>query len=328
MTLFKLTRNWMLALSITGTVMAGTAFAQATPPALTRIILPYAAGGTSDFLARALAERYRVISGGNVVVENRPGGNGAVAVQAVSKASSDGSVLFFTAGSALVINPHVYQKLSYDPANDLTPIARVAISASVLSIRASIPASNMRELVAWSKNRGQPLRIGSSGVGSIGHLWAEQLKSATKLDVLHVPYKGVGPILTDMLGDQIDGTLVDIAGVAAQVSGGKIKLVGLIGPARNASAPTVLTMAEQGFPGVDGLSWYGLLGPAKLPEETVRRIGDAMSKTLADKEIAAKLANVGMAVAFQGGAEFARTIRSETEWWGRLISERKIKAEE
>lgn len=323
MTLFNAVRVLLLAFSMIGVVNA-----QGNPPALTRIILPYPSGGSTDFLARAVADKLRNFVGGSVVVENRPGGNGAVAVQAVSRAPGDGSVLLVTAGSALVINPHLYKNLSYDPAADLTPISRLAISASVLAIRATIPANNLRELVAWSRGRGQPLRIGSSGVGSIGHLWEEQLKSATRLDVLHVPYKGVTPILTDMLGDQIDGTLVDIAGVAPQVTAGKVKLVGLIGAARNAAAPSVLTMDEQGFPGVDGLSWYGMLGPAKMPEESVRRVSEAVGKTLADSEIVAKFTSVGMATAFQSGPDFAKTMRSETEWWGRLIADRKIKADE
>ena len=318
----------IIACALAAALMVGSALAQTSPQAPVRIVLPYAAGGSSDFLARNFAEKFRAHIGAAAIVDNRPGANGVIAVQAVSKAATDGSVLFLTAGSSLVINPHIYRNLAYNPTTDLTPIARIAVSASVLAVRSTIPASTMQELFAWSNANAKEIRLGSSGIGSIGHLWAEQFRSATKLNVLHVPYNGVAPIVVNILGGQIDGTIVDVAGIAPQVSSGKMKIIGLVGPARNSGVPTIPTLAEQGYPGVDGLSWYGVLGPANMPPETVRRVSEAIAKTLAEKEFSDKLLSVGMVPAFQSPDEFSNTIRSETAWWARLIAEKKIKADD
>lgn len=293
-------------------------------PAVTRIVVPYAPGGATDYMARVLAEKLPAFLGGSVVVENRAGANGTIAAQVVMSAPPDGSVLFLPAASVLVINPHLYKDLNYNAVNDFAPVARLTIGASALVISAEIPATSMSELVAWSRARKQPLRIGSAGKGGISHMWIEQFRAVTKLDVTHVPYKGGAPAVADVIGGHIEGTFQDYAAVLPAIQSKKVKLIGIVGNQRNPAAPDVPTLAEQGFPGVDGLSWFGVLAPAKAPPETVRRVSEAFARALADKESIDKFASVGMSPAYQPPGQFRDLIRTELAWWGKLITEHKI----
>lgn len=305
---------------------AMTTHAQRTPT-VTHIIVPYAPGGTTDFMARVLAEKLPQHLGGTVVVENKPGANGSIAAQAVASSPADGSVLFLPAASVLVINPHLYQNLRYDPVSDFAPVSRLAIGASALVISSAIPANNLQEFVAWARARNQPVRIGSAGKGGISHMWIEQFKAVTKLDVVHVPYKGASPAVTDVMGNQIEGTFQDYAALMPAIQAKRVKLVGIVGNQRNPVAPDVPTLAEQGFRGVDGLSWFGMLAPAKTPPATVRRLSEAIAKTLADPEVVAKFASAGMAPGHQPPERFGETIRSELTWWGKLIKDHNISAD-
>lgn len=309
-------------------VTCNFAHAQSAPqlPGVIRIVAPYAAGGTADYLARAFAERLRPLLG-NVVVDNVPGANGGVGAQRVAKATPDGSTLFLPGPSVIVINPHVYKNMPYDPVNDFVPVALLTVSASALFVPAGNPANTTAELVAWAKAQNRPLRFGSAGIGGVSHIWIELFGDVAKVQTLHVPYKGINPALVDMLGGQIDGQFADVAPLMPMVKAGRVKMIGVIGPTRNPTLPNVPTFAEQGYPGIDGVSRYGLFAPAKTPPAIVARIADAVANTLRDQEFVRQLAESGMAATYIDSAEFTKLLRADTEWWGKVVARHKISAE-
>ena len=294
---------------------------------VTKIVAPYAAGGTADFLARTFAEKLRPLLGGAVIVENRPGANGSLGAQYVAKSAPDGTTLLLPGPSVIVINPHIYKNLAYDPLNDLLPVVRVTVSASALFVAASNPANNAKEFVAWAQTQNRPLRFGSAGVGGVTHIWIELFRDATKVPTIHVPYKGVSPATVDLIGGQIDAQFSDVAPLMPMVKAGKVKMIGIVGPQRNPTVPAVPTFAEQGFPGIDGVSWYGLFAPAKTPAAAVNRIAEAASTALNDPKFVSQLAEVGMAATFLGPADFAKLVRDDTEWWGKVVAAHRIVGE-
>lgn len=302
--------------------------AQTTTPGagVTRIIAPYAAGGTADYLARAFAEKLRPLLG-TVIVENLPGANGGMGAQRVARSTPDGTTLLLPGPSVIVINPHIYKKLAYDPINDLVPVVGFTVSASALFLPVSNPANNMSELIAWAKAQNRPLRFGSAGIGGVTHIWIELFRDVTKVETLHVPYKGVNPALVDMLGGQIDGQFSDVAPLMSMVKAGRIKMLGIVGPNRNPTVPNVPTFAEQGYPGIDGVSWYGFFAPAKTPPSVIARIAEATDTALKDQAFVKQLAESGMAATYISPTDFAKLVRTDTEWWGKVVTKHKITAE-
>jgi len=302
---------------------AATCHAQQKPVRL----LIFAPGGPVDFVARNLAVKLGPLLGTGVAVEPRPGANGVIAAQAVANSDPDGTTLLFSSSGLLTITPTLTKDLPYDIDQDFIPVSRVVISASAVVIGASIPANNMREFVEFARARKEPLVFGSPGVGNIAHLWIEMLKAATNLELTHVPYKGIAAALTDVIGGRVAGTIGDLPVLLPQISGGKIKVLGLIGNKRNSAAPTLPTIYEQGYPGVDALSWYGVLAPAKTPPAITARLGDAITRALADPDLKEKLASVGVEAAPSTPDELARLIRSDRARWAKIIVDRKITAE-
>jgi tripartite-type tricarboxylate transporter receptor subunit TctC len=300
---------------------------QAQTPAVTTLVAPYAAGGTADFVSRAFAEKLRPLLGGSVIVENRAGAGGGVGAQYVAKSTPDGSKLLLSNLAVIVINPHIYKNLPYDALNDLAPVARVTVAASALFIRADNPANNVKELLAWAREQKRPLRFGSAGVGGTTHIYIEVFRNATGAETLHVPYKGIAPASVDVLGGQIDGQFSDVAPLLQFVKAGRMKMIGVIGPQRNPTIPDVPSFAEQGYPALDGVSWYGIFAPAKTPRATINRIADAVAKTLTDSAFVQQLADVGMASAYLAPDEFGRLVRSDTEWWRKVVTDNKITGE-
>ena len=293
---------------------------------VTRIVAPYAAGGTADFLARQFAEKLKGTLG-NVLIENRAGANGMVGAQFVSRAPTDGSTLLMPGPSVVVINPHVYNTPGFDPLNDLTPVANMTVSASALFIAATHPANDVKEFLAWARAQNRPMRFGSAGTGGVSHIWIELFGTATKMETMHIPYKGVSQATTDVIGGQIDGQFSDVAPHIPLVKGGRLKMIGLVGPQRNPALPNIPTFAEQGYPGIDGISRYGIFAPAKTPPAVVNKIAEAVAKSLEDPKFVQQLAEYGMAASFLGPPEFAKLLKADSEWWGKVVSTYKIKNE-
>ena len=241
-----------LSLGLAAACTAPAAFAQAKP---LRIIVSFSPGGPVDFVARALGEQLGKELGQSVVIENKAGANGAIGAAEVMRSPPDGSTLWITSVGAAAINPALYDKLPYDMQRDFTPVSLVVNNVELLVVNPKNPASTAAELVAASK-KGEPVSMASSGIGSIPHLAIEQLMDATGAKMIHVPYKGAAPAITDVLGGQVGGFFGDIPGLIGYVRSGKLKPLGLASAKRHPALPEVKTLAEQGIPGVDTNNWY------------------------------------------------------------------------
>lgn len=293
-------------------------------PGLTRLIVPFAAGGPADFVARTVADKLSTVLGTTVVIDNRPGANGAIGALAVAKAKPDGATLLFATSGMLAISPTLEAKLPYSVEKDFIPIARVVANGTALVVNSSLPANSVKELVALAKSRKEPLTFGSAGEGNITHLYIELLQSSTKLNLVHVPYKGISQATVDVLGGQITGMFADLPAVLTQVSAGKLKMLGIVGDERFPLIPNIPTIAEQGFAGVDGLSWFGILAPAGTKEETTARITESIKKVLEDPSVKKKLQDAGSSTAFLPSKKFHEFIQEDTQRWKRVITERNI----
>ena len=310
-------------LAVTMGLGTGFAYAQQKP---TRLLI-FAAGGPVDFVGRNLAVKLSPLLGTPVVVEPRPGASGVIAAQAVANAAPDGTTLILSSSGLLTIIPTITKDLPYDTDKDLTPVSRVVINATAFVVAASTPPNNVREFVAYANSLKDPLVFGSPGVGNIVQLWIEQFKIATKLNVTHVPYKGIATVLIDILGGRAAATFSDMPAVLSNIKGGKLKALGLVGTKRNSAAPDIPTIHEQGFPGVDALSWYGVLAPAKTPPAVIAKLAEALARALADPELKEKLAASGVESASSTPEEFRQLIQNDRARLGKIIVERKIVAE-
>jgi tripartite-type tricarboxylate transporter receptor subunit TctC len=293
-----------------------------------RMIVPMAAGGPTDFIARTLSEKLDEKLKANVVVENRPGANGATGALAVASADPDGKVLLLATSGLLTITPTLDQKSPLDADRDLTPITTVVVNGTALVVRKDYPANNIAELLALSKNSAKPLSLGSAGVGNILHLYIELLKDATKTEFLHVPYRGVAPAIADALAGTIDGLFADLPASLPQIQGGSMKALGLVGETRSKAAPNIPTIAEQGYPGVNGASWFGLFGPAKMDPKLAESLAAKVREILRDPEIVAKFEAVGATPTPVTPAEFSERIKRDRAHWAQVIKDHNIHLED
>lgn len=313
----------MLAIGVALTVFPFSVGAQ-SPGHPVRMVVPFAAGGPADVIARKLAERLGPQLHTVVVVDNRPGANGVIGIQAVAKAPPDGAILLFATSGMLTISPGLYKDLSYDPLRDLTPIARVVANGTTLLVNKQIPATHIAELVAYAAKSPNPLPIGSAGTGNITHLYVELLKDSTKGNFVHVPYKGVAPALTDVMGGQIAGVFVDLPAALPLLKGGTVKALGMVGAERSPAAPDIPTIAEQGYKGVDGVSWFGVLGPAGMATPKVERIHAALARVLAEPGVIKSLQEIGSVPLLDTPRQMRELIKTEQVRWAQLIKARNI----
>ncbi len=314
------------ALFLLAATLAGNAAAQPLPRQI-RMVVPFSPGGPADLIARKLSERLGPQLEATVIVDNRPGANGAIGVQAVAKAVPDGGTLLFATSGMLTISPVLYKDLNYDPLKDLSPIGRVVANGTALLVGKQLPASDMKEFVAYARQSANPVPIGSAGTGNITHLYMELMKDATRGNFVHVPYKGVAPALTDVMGGQIAGVFVDLPAALPLLKGGKVKALGLVGTERSPSAPEIPTIAEQGYPGVDGVSWFGVLAPAGMAADKVQAIHAGIARVLADPAMIENLKEIGSVPALNQPAQMTTLMRDEQARWARLIKARNIQVD-
>ena len=312
----------LLAASVFTAAFSGSATAQGARTI--RMVVPFAAGGPADFVARSLSEKLGPQLGGSIVIDNRLGANGSIGAQAVSKADGDGNTLLFATSGMLTISPILEKNLPYDPLKDLVPVSRVVANGTAFVVGTGIPASNIREFVQYARSRPQPLAVGSAGTGNILHLYLELFKDAAKVDITHVPYKGIAPAVTDVIGGQIAGAFADLPIALSQIRAGKVKALGMVGTQRVSVAPDIPTIAEQGFPGVDGVSWFGLLAPGKTPPALATQLSAAVSRALSDPELKQKLQALGSEPSPTTPEETVRLIQSDQARWAKVIAARKI----
>lgn len=278
-----------------------------------RIVVPYAPGGTTDIVGRRMGQRMSELLGQPVVIENRAGANTAIGAEAVARAAPDGYTLLFTNDATFVANPLLYPKLPYNVQRDFVPVAPVTYVALALVVNANTPANDMKELVAYMKSR-KDLSYGSFGAGSQPHLMGEMLKKITGTDLVHVPYKGAGPAVTDVLGNQILFTFPAFPTIQGHVTSGKLKVLGVSGEKRVGLVPNVPTFTEAGLKEMDMGAWYGFLAPAGTPPEVVRKLNATVRTILADPEFVEKnMTSQGMVPMNGTPEQMSAMIRSETQ---------------
>ena len=317
-------RNALLMLAVIVALVAHPAPAQEK---VVRIVVAFPPGGPVDFIARTIGDQLGRELNARVIVDNKPGANGAIGAQNVAQAPADGTTLWLTSVGAVAINPVLYEKLAYDMQRDFVPVSLVVNNDEMLVVNPANPAKDAADFVANARKAPQPVAIASSGIGSIPHLAMEQLGDATKVPLLHVPYKGAAPAITDVMGGQVAAFFGDIPGLIGYVKAGRLKAIGIAAPNRHPLFPDVPTLAEQGLPGVDTNNWYALFAPAKTPPAMLAALNEAVRKTLAAPSVNEKIVASGAVPAASTPAELGALLKRDTEKWGALVKAKKITPE-
>jgi tripartite-type tricarboxylate transporter receptor subunit TctC len=301
--------------------------AQATwPSAPIKLVVPFAPGGSNDNIARVLAEKLGARLGQTVVIENKGGGGGTIGTDFVAKSAPDGYTLLF-ASTSITTNAAAGKKLPYDPVKDLEPIGEIAAGPFAVVVSSDSKIKTMRELVDAARAKPGSISYGSAGIGGMNHLGTELLASAAKIELLHVPYKGIGPAFTDLLGGNLQMLLPSLASVMPHIKGGKMRGLATTGAQRSPLAPDLPTVAEAGVPGFQLEVWWGLLAPARTPPAVVKRINEELNVVLAQPELREVLAREGATPKPGTSEQFAGLIRFELTRWSKLIKDSKIQVE-
>ena len=320
-------RRYLLKVLAASPLLANAAFAQnAWPAGNVKIIVGFPPGGGTDALARILAPKLTAIWGQQVIVENRAGVAGVLAADVVAK-STDGLTLLMGHINSHGIGPALNPKMPYNADTDFSPLTLVGVTPNVLICHPNAPAKTVKDIVALAKAKPGTLSFGSAGSGSAQHLALELVKVAAGFEVLHVPYKGSAPLLTDLMGGQINYSFDTMAAVTPHVKGGKVYAVAQTRTKRSATYPDLPTVAESGYPGFDATTWYGMLGPAKMAPDVVARINRDVNAAMAMPDVKERLAGVG---AEDGGGtpqQFADFMRAERIKWARVVKEANVKVD-
>ena len=301
------------------------AVAQQYPSKPVRIIVPFAPGGGSDFIARFMAQKLTATLGSQVIVENKPGAGGVIGIEQGIKSAPDGYTLVLIA-SSYTVNPSVY-KLSFDPVADITPIVQMSQGPLLIVVNPSVPVKTVKELIDMAKKKPGDLNFASPGQGSVIHMATEYFDSMAKIKMNHIPYKGTGPALTDTIGGQTQVLFSSTATALPHVKGGKLKAIAVTTAKRIPALPEVPTVMESGLPGYEVVLWHGLIGPKGLPKEVVDKISGEVNKILKQTETAAQLENDGVAPAGGTPQQFAAQIQKEIGVWRKVAADAGVKAE-
>jgi tripartite-type tricarboxylate transporter receptor subunit TctC len=321
-----------MSIRIAGLAMAAVlapalACAQAYPSRSVKIVAPVQPGGGVDLVGRTVAEQLTKAMGQSFIVENMSGGGGVIASQAVAKAAPDGYTLMVGYVATHGTNPAV-RKVPYDAVKDFTPVAMVGGTPNVLVVHPGVPAKTLAELIDYGRKNAGKLSYGSSGQGSLTHLAMEQFKQATGLDATHAAYRGIGPAITDILGGQTQMMMPGLAAAIPHIKAGKMRPLAVTGLKRHPLIPDVPTFEELGYKGFDGVQWYGIVGPAKMPEAVTKRLNDEINKALATPALRERLAGEALEPMPMTSAEFGRFIQADITRWSQLARDRRISLED
>jgi tripartite-type tricarboxylate transporter receptor subunit TctC len=284
-----------------------------------RIVVPFPPGGQADFQARVVAPELSAALRVPVIIDNRPGASSIIGVQEVARAAPNGHTLLYTIASPIVVNPHVFAQLPYDALRDLTPIALTAIAAQVLVARTSLPANDIKELVAYAKSNPGKLNFSSYGPGTSSHLYGELLKTSTGIDIVHVPYKGAADATKDLVAGRIDLMFMAPTAPLPYVQKGDLKVLGVVGNRRISSMPGVPTIVEQGVRGLELTGWLGMFAPAGTPASTVDRLNSELTRILHRTEIVERFREGGSETAGTTPSAFAELVRDDYRRWGEVV---------
>ena len=315
----KFTAALIAALALLSTA-TGAVAQGAYPDHAVRMLVGYPPGGPVDIIARIMGDRLGQIWGQAVIIENISGAGGNIAGDRVAKAAPDGYTLLAATNAQLAVNPSLYKKMTYDPANDLMPISQAVYSPNIFVVPNDVPVKSVQELVAYARTH-PGLTFASAGVGTTQHLAGELFKSMAHIDIQHVPYRGAAPVITDLLGGRITMYLGAIAPLIPLVREGKLRALAVTAPTRFGAAPELPTMIEAGYPGFVSILSVGLVAPKGTSPAIVEKIHKDLVKALSTPEIRARLSDIGMEVIGNSPAEFAAAIAAETPQWAKVIKD-------
>lgn len=296
-----------------------TAYSQAYPAKPVRVVIPFPPGQATDVIGRVVSQKLGDVMGKSFIVDNRAGANGIVGIETVVKSPPDGYTLLITASGSLVINPNLYSKLSYEPLKDLSPIALLGLIPLVVVAHPSLPVSNISQLVALTKSQPGKLSYASSGPGSAQHLAMELLKWRTHMNILHVPYKGSAPAMTDVLSGQVPLMFDTVASSLPMIRADRLKALGVGLAKRSAVLPNVPTLDEAGVKGFEVAGWSGFLAPARTPQAIVQQLNSEVLKILAQPDTKERILALGMEPASTTPEEFAAFMNAETAKWAQAV---------
>jgi len=301
-------------------------FAQGYPTRAVRVIVPYAPGGGSDVISRILAQRMAENFGRQFVIDNRAGANGIIGTEMAAQAPADGYTLLYVS-SPHAVNPSLYRKLPFDTLKDLAPISEIASSPSMLVVHPSLPARTVRELIALGKARPGQIDYASGGSGGSPHLATELFKKMAGINLTHVPYRGAGPALTDVLAGQVQVMFANSAPALPHIQAGRLRALGISSTKRSAIAPEIPTITESGVPGYEAVTIFGLLAPANTPRAIIDLLNAAVHKAMRTPEVGESMKTLGADVVLTTPEEFGRVIEAEMKRWGELVRALKLQVE-
>lgn len=301
--------------------------AQTLPGGPVRIIVGFAPGGGTDVLARIVGQKLQTLWNTTIVIENKAGASGVIAADYVAKAPADGNTLLMAHINSHALAPGLMPKLGYVVERDFTPLTLVGVTPNLLIANTDLPARTVADVVAHCKAQPGKVSFGSAGQGSAQHLAMESFKLAAGVDALHIPYKGSGPMLVDLIGGQIQYSFDTMTAATPHVKSGKVRAIAQTRAKRASGHPTVPTMIEAGFPGFEATTWYGLVGPGKLPSAMAQRMNEDINKVLAMSDVKEKLDQYGAEDGGGTAQQFADFIRSEQQKWSKVIKDAKVTVE-
>jgi tripartite-type tricarboxylate transporter receptor subunit TctC len=319
----------MKALVLCFALLAATVcHGQSWPQKPVRVIVPFAPGGASDLMPRLVGEKLTSMWGQPVLIENRPGAAGNIGMEAGARSAPDGYTLVAAPNGNLVVNPHMYSRLAYDVFKDLAPVTRIAAVQNVLVVHPDMPATTVKELVSLAREKPGTLNFASPGNGSQAHVAVELLKMQLGLDLVHVPYQGVGPAMKDLLGGRINLMVAQVPAALPHIKGGKLRALGVASSAPLAALPEVPTIASAAaLPGFEAVSWYALMAPAGTPREVIAKIHGDVAKALQMPDVRERLAGMGAEPSGESPAELTARIKAEYDRWGEVVRKANIKAD-
>ncbi|MBU6224185.1 MAG: tripartite tricarboxylate transporter substrate binding protein [Burkholderiales bacterium] len=315
-------RRHCLALTLAGFIPA--LHAQTWPTKPVRLIVPFAPGGSTDVVARMLGQKLMDVWGQSVVVENRSGAGGNLGADVVAKATPDGHTLLFASGS-ITINPNIYSNMPFDTVRDLTPITNIASGPMLVVVQDKAPWKSIQNLIQDAKSNPGKINFGSAGIGSQIHLAAENFADAAGIEITHVPYKGESLSYNDLISNQIQMMVGNIAAASALLGPGRLRALAVTGATRSPLLPDIPTLAESGLPRFENTGWFGLLGPAGLPKPIVEKIYQDCVRAMSDSQIKGRLYVAGMKPVLSKPEELAAQMDAELKRWGQVVKNRKIK---
>ena len=312
-------RAWRMLAVLVPAVVTQLAIAQDYPARPVRIIVPVAAGGATDILTRALGQRLTAMWGQPVVVDNRPGGGSNIGFEVAAKAPADGYTLLM-AQPAFTVNVSLYTKLNYSPLHDFSPVTLTGTSTNVLVVHPGVPVRSIKDLIALARSKPGQLSYGSAGNGTTPHLSGELFKSMLHIDIQHVPYKGAGQAVIDLLGGHVDLAFVSLASVVPQIKAQKLRALAVTSPLRSPLMPDLPTFNEAGLPGYEVIGWFGVVVPAKTPKEVIARLYAQITKALNEPELVQTLLAAGLEPATSSSPdELGAFLRAEVAKWAKVV---------